>query len=93
MLIVGIRLVRDQTFKTVDLFVKKLEELEEYAKTMVSLFLLDILLLSLTYLLQLEMVGPDSSTPLGEQYASALLYADDSAIQQFKIPNSDFVEF
>jgi len=37
-LIVGIRLVRDQAFKTVDLFVKKLEELEEHAKTMTLLF-------------------------------------------------------
>jgi len=48
MLIVDIRLVRDQAFKTVDLFVKKLEELEEHAKTTVSLFPLDILPLSLT---------------------------------------------
>jgi len=38
MLIVGIRLVRDQVFNTVDLFVKKLEELEEHANTTVSLF-------------------------------------------------------
>jgi len=50
-LIVGIRLVRDQVFKTVDLFVKKLEELEEHAKTMALLFPLDILSLSPTHLL------------------------------------------
>ena len=90
MLIVGIRLVRDQAFRTVDLFVKKLEE---HAKTMVLLFPLDILPLSLTHLLQPEMVGPGPSTPSGERRASALLHADDPAIQRFKIPNSDFAEF
>ena len=66
MLIVGIRLVRDQAFNTVNLFVKKLEELEEHVKTMALLFPLDILSLSPTHLLQLEMVGPDPSMPSDE---------------------------
>lgn len=69
MLIVGIRLVRDQAFKTVELFVKKLEE---HAKTMVYASPLTSLLLALTHHFQPETVGPDLSAQLSEQHVSAL---------------------
>jgi len=65
---VGIRLVRDQAFKTVELFVKKLEE---HAKTMVYASPLASLL-ALTHHFQPETVGPDLSAPLSEQHVSAL---------------------
>lgn len=65
----GIGLVRDQAFKTVDFFVKKTRRTR---KDDGILFPLGILPLVLTHILQLETVVPDPSTPSGERPASAL---------------------